>query len=201
MAGTRLLTLAIVVLGAHAAAAQDLRPGVFGAIGIANVSRAEDRSFGTELNAGVGGGIDWTRLGLDVELHRTFGLTPRQVQCGVNVPCTGAAREGFLAATMLTGNVSYFFGRSRVRPYVTGSAGVLWTDGVNSVTVATPTAATISEITESDAGLALGAGFGVDVPVTRTLSLRPEIRLYSSVALSRVNLGIVRAAVAMRYRW
>ena len=201
MPRTRLLTLAIVVLGAHAAAAQDLRPGVFGAIGIANVSRAEDRSFGTELNAGAGGGIEWTRLGLDVELHRTFGLTPRQVQCGVNVPCTGAAREGFLAATMLTGNVSYIFGHSRVRPYVTGSAGVLWTDGVNSVTVATPTAATISEITESDAGLVLGAGFGVDVPVTRTLSLRPEIRLYSSVALSRVNLGIVRAAVAMRYRW
>jgi opacity protein-like surface antigen len=201
MPGTRLLTLAIVVLGAHAAAAQDLRPGVFGAIGIANVSRAEDRSFGTELNAGVGGGIEWTRLGLDVELHRTFGLTPRQVQCGVNVPCTGAAREGFLAATMLTGNVSYFFGRSHVRPYVTGSAGVLWTDGVNSVTVVTPTAATISEITESDAGLALGAGFGFDVPVTRTLSLRPEIRLYSSVALSRVNLGIVRAAVAARYCW
>ena len=202
MRGTWLLTLAIVVFGVHAAAAQELRPGVFGTIGIGNAHRAEDRSFGTGLNAGGGAGIEWRRLGFDAELHRTTGLDPQHAVCGVvNVPCTGAAREGFLSATMLTGNVSYFFGSSRVRPYATGSVGVLWTDSVASLTVVTPVAATVSEISRTDTGLALGAGFGADVPVSRALSLRPEVRLYSSVAMSRVNLGIVRAVVGVRYHW
>ncbi len=41
---------------------------------------------------------------------------------------------------MLSGNVSYFFGEARVRPYVTGSVGVLRTESVNSLTVAGSTA-------------------------------------------------------------
>lgn len=195
------LALAMLVVGTIPAAAEDIRPGVFGAVGVANVRRAEDRSFGTELNGGGGAGIEWKRLGLDAELHRTV-LTPRQALCGVvSVPCTGTAREGFFEATMLTGNVSYFFGSSRVRPYVTGSVGVLWTDGVDSMVVVTPSAATMSEIRTSDAGLAIGAGFGVDVPLTSAMSVRPEFRTYSSVAMSRVNLDVHRAAVAVRYRW
>jgi hypothetical protein len=183
-------------------AAQDLRPAVFGAAGVANVYRTEDQSFGTTLNVGVGLGIEWKRLGFDAEMHRTLGLTPRAVQCGlVNVPCVGSAREGFLEAMMLSGNVSYFFGGPRVRPYVTGSVGVLWTESVNSLTIVSSTAATLSEFHESDTGLAVGVGFGVDVPLTPALSLRPEFRTYSSVAMSRVNLGLHRGAIGVRYRW
>jgi hypothetical protein len=77
---------------------------------------------------------------------------------------------------MLSGNVSYFFGRSRVRPYLTGSVGLLWTEGVNSLTIVSSTGATLSEFRQRDTGLALGVGFGVDVPLTRALSLRPEIQ-------------------------
>ena len=162
---------------ANPVAAQDLRPAVFGAAGIANVFRTEDQSFGTKLNVGGGLGIEWKRLGLDVELHRTLGLTPRTVQCAIgNVPCVGSAREGFLEAMMLSGNVSYFFGEQRVRPYVTGSVGVLWTESVNSLTVVSSTVATLSEFHERDTGLAIGVGFGVDVPLTPAFSLRPEFR-------------------------
>jgi hypothetical protein len=194
--------LIIIGTAANPVAAQDLRPAVFGAAAVANLYRAEDRSFGTELNLGAGLGIEWKRLGLDAELHRTMGLTPRPVQCGiVAVPCVGTAREGFLEATMLSGNVSYFFGGPRVRPYVTGSVGVLWTESVNSLTVVGGTAATLSEFQERDTGLALGAGFGVDVPLTPALSLRPEFRTYSSVARSRVNLGLHRGTIGVRYRW
>jgi hypothetical protein len=57
---------------------------------------------------------------------------------------------------MLSGNVSYFFGGQRVRPYVTGSVGVLWTESVNSLTIASSTEATLSEFHESDTGLAIG---------------------------------------------
>ena len=194
--------LALIGTVTNPVAAQDLRPAVFGAAGVANVYRAEDRSFGTELNVGAGLGIEWKRLGLDAELHRTLGLTPRAVQCALgNVPCVGSAREGFLEATMLSGNVSYLFGGPRVRAYVTGSVGVLWTESVNSLTIASSTAATVSEFSEHDTGLALGVGFGVDVPLTPALSLRPEFRTYSSVAMSRVNLGLHRGAIGVRYRW
>jgi hypothetical protein len=194
--------LVLISTVANPVAAQDLRPAVFGAAGVANVYRTEDQSFGTELNVGGGLGIEWKRLGLDIELHRTLGLTPRAVQCGIdNVPCIGSAREGFLEAMMLSGNVSYFFGGQRVRPYVTGSVGVLWTESVNSLTIASSTAATLSEFHESDTGLAIGIGFGVDVPLTPAFSLRPEFRTYSSVAMSRVNLGMHRGAIGVRYRW
>jgi hypothetical protein len=187
---------------ANPVAAQDMRPAVYGAVALTHVYRTEDRSFGTELNVGAGLGIVWKRLGLDAEVHRTLGLTPRAVQCAIgNVPCLGSAREGFLEATILSGNVSYFFGGPHVRPYVTGSVGVLWTESVNSLTIVSSTAATLSEFHESDTGLAIGVGFGVDVPLTQALSLRPEFRTYSSVAISRVNLGLHRGAIGVRYRW
>jgi hypothetical protein len=83
---------------------------------------------------------------------------------------------------------------------VTGSVGVLWTESANSLTIGS-TAATLSEFRETDTGLALGIGFGVDVPLTPALSLRPEFRTYSSVAMSRVNLGLHRGAIGVRYRW
>ena len=201
--GSTGLWVGLVLIGtvANPVAAQDRR-AVFGAAGVADVYRTEDQSFGTELNVGAGLGIEWKRLGLDAEIHRTLGLTPREVQCAIgNVPCLGSAREGFIGATMLSGNVSYFFVVRRVRPYVTGSVGVLWTESVNSLTIASTTAATLSEFHETDTGLAFGAGFGVDVPLTPAFSLRPEFRTYSSVAMSRVNLGLHRGAIAVRYRW
>ncbi len=194
--------LVLIVTVANSVAAQDLRPAIFGAAGVAKVYRAEDQSFGTELNVGAGVGIEWKRLGLDSEVHRTLGLTPRAVQCAIgNVPCVGSAREGFLEATMLSGNVSYFFGGPRVRPYVTGSVGVLWTESVNSVTLVGSTSATLSEFHERDTGLAMGVGVGLDVPLTPALSLRPEFRTYSSVAMSRVNLGLHRGTIGVRYSW
>ena len=191
----------ILIGTAAGVAAQDLRPAVFGAVGVANVYRAEDRSFGTELNVGGGLGIEWRRLGLDVDGHRTR-LTPLTFQCGVvGVPCVGEAREGFEKATMLSGNVRYFFGGSHVRPYLMGSVGVLWTEGVNSLTVVRGTVATLSEFRDRDTGLAVGVGVGVDVPLTPQLSLRPEFRTYSSTAMSRVNVGLHRGTIGLRYRW
>jgi opacity protein-like surface antigen len=174
---------------------------VFGDVGIANVYRAEDQSFGTELNVGGGIGIEWRRFGFDVDAHRTR-LAPRTFECGVaGVPCVGEAREGFEDATMVTGNVRYFFGRSRVRPYVIGSVGLLWTEVINSLTVVNGAVATLSEFRERDTGLALGAGFGVDVPVSPHLSLRPEFRTYSATALSRANVGMHRVTIGVKYRW
>ena len=76
---------------------------------------------------------------------------------------------------------------------------MLWTESVNSLTIVSSTTATLSEFHKSDTGLAIGVG--VDLPLTRTFSLRPEFRTYSSVAMSRVNLGLHRGAIGVRYRW
>src|SRR5512145_3367131 len=98
------LALVLTSTVASSVAAQDLRPAVFGAAGVAHVYRTEDQSFGTKLNIGGGLGIEWKRLGFDAEMHRTLGLTPRAVPCAIgNVSCVGSAREGFLDAMMLSG--------------------------------------------------------------------------------------------------
>jgi len=196
--------LGLAVLGtiSHPVAAQQVRPAVFATAGLANLYRADDRSFGTELNVGGGLGAEWKRLAFDIAVDRTLGLTPHAVQCGVvSVPCAGSAREGVLEATMLAGNVSYLFGGSRVRPFVTGSVGALWTDSVNSQTMVSRTAASLSEFHERDTGLAVGVGVGVDVPLTSALSLRPEFRSYSSTVMSRLNVGMHRGTIDVRYRW
>jgi hypothetical protein len=77
----------LVAAAASPLAAQELRPAIFGAVGVANVYRTEDRNFGTKPNVGVGLGIEWKRLGMDVStamsrvnlgLHRaTIGLRYR----------------------------------------------------------------------------------------------------------------------------
>jgi hypothetical protein len=58
------LGVGLVSIGtvANPVAAQDLRRAVFGAAAVANLHRAEDQSFGTELNVGGGLGIEWKRL-------------------------------------------------------------------------------------------------------------------------------------------
>ncbi len=199
---TARIALAVAAGFAAPAAAQDLHPVVFGAAGFADVYRGEDRSFGTELNLAGGGGIEWKRLGIDGEVHRTIGLTPRNVPCAVvNVTCTGSARQGVLEATMISANVSYLFGGPRVRPYVIGSVGVLRTESVNSLTVVAGATAILSEFAQRDTGMAIGVGGGADIAIAPRLSLRPEFRTYSSVILSRANLGMHRGSIALRYRW
>ena len=184
------------------AQAQNVRPVVFGSVGLAHVYRADDRGFGTETNAGGGAGIEWKRLGAEVEIHRTFGLTPEPAQCAVvNVQCVGQARAGVLEATMITGNVTYMFSAAGVRPYVIGSVGALRSETVNSVSRVVDGTETLSEFLETDTGLALGVGAGLEIPLGRSVSLRPEFRTYTSSALSRTNLGMHRVTVGLRYRW
>jgi opacity protein-like surface antigen len=187
---------------AAAAAAQEVRPVVFGSAGLATVYRGDDRNFGTEPNLGGGAGIEWRRLGIDVEFHQTIGLEPEPVQCGVAYAiCVGSSRQGLQSATMVTGNVTYRFGHDRVRPYVMGSVGALRSEMVNSLTVVRDGVATMSEFLETETGLALGIGGGLDVGLTNSLSLRPEVIFYSSTAMSRENLGMTRFTVGLRYRF
>jgi hypothetical protein len=204
MARTRTACVLVLLIStaASVASAQEAARVIFASASVAELYRADDRNFGTELNVGAGLGIEWKRVGLDAEIQRTVGLTPRAARCSVaNVPCIGSAGEGFAEATMLSTNVTYFLGRTRIRPYVSGSVGVLWTENANALTSVSDAGATLSEIRERDTALALGVGFGMDVPLNNFLSLRPEFRTYSAAAMSRVNVGIHRGTIAVRCRW
>ena len=199
---TTILGAATVSMAGSPAWAQEVHPTVFGTIGATYVYRVEDQGFGTGTDIGGGGGIQWKRLGVEVEVHRVMGLTPKTVGCAVvNVPCSGSAREGVVDPTLVSGNVSYLFRTGRVAPYVIGSLGAISSTSFNSLTTVTGGVATVSEFSEKDTGLAIGAGFGLDVALTPALSVRPEFRLYSASALSSSNLNLNRGSVAVRYRW
>jgi opacity protein-like surface antigen len=199
---TTILGAATVSMAGSPAWAQEVHPTVFGTIGATYVYRVEDQGFGTGTDIGGGGGIQWKRLGVEVEVHRVMGLTPKTVECAVvNLPCSGSAREGVVDPTLVSGNVSYLFRTGRVAPYVIGSFGAISSTSFNSVTTVTGGVATVSEFSEKDTGLAIGAGVGVDLALTPALSLRPEFRIYSASAMSKTNLNLNRGSVAIRYRF
>jgi hypothetical protein len=119
----------VIVMGTAAGvAAQELRPAVFGDLGVANVYRAEDRSFGTELNVGGGVGIEWRRLGLDViGIGRASALTFQRL-----VARSTSARRARDSRRRRCCREYQLLLRTIVCAHLTGSVGVLWTEGVNS---------------------------------------------------------------------
>jgi opacity protein-like surface antigen len=97
--------------------------------------------------------------------------------------------------------VLYFFSDARSQPYITGGLGALWTKGVGSITFGGSDPWRITELEFSDRGLAWHVGAGVRIAVTRSVSVRPEFRLYDSTIQSRVNLNLFRGSVAVGYGW
>ena len=178
------------------------RGELFANLASAHIFRAEDRSFGNPV--AIGGGVRLPiarRLGIEVEVNRALGLQAAPARCGILGGCEGTAREGVLDATLASANVYVRFPHGRVEPFLIGGVGGLWTTSVNSVTRMRDGVGVMSELEQRDAGLAIGFGGGVDVRLTPRLSVRPEIRIYDSTAMSRTNLAIIRTAVGMGYRW
>jgi hypothetical protein len=83
-----------------------------------HLARAEDQTFGDELNlAGTIGAHHASGLRFEFELNKTFGLTPDPVSCGlVGTPCVGEAVSGVRSNAIASGNVLYTFGDGRVAP-------------------------------------------------------------------------------------
>ena len=183
------------------AQAQEVRPVVYGTVGLSNVYRAEDRNFGTAADAGGGAGIEWKRLGIDGDVFHggERGLEP--VPCSVSVPCSGTANSGVLSLTMASANVSYALSSSRVRPYLVGSIGAIWSTTVDGRIDVAGGTATLTEIESRDTGLTIGVGFGVDIPFSDAFSIRPEFRTFTGSALSGANLGVHRMSLGLRYKW
>ena len=183
----------VVMSGMFAnAQAQELRPVLYGTVGFSNVYRAEDRNFGTAVDAGGGVGIEWKRLGIDGDFFRGGERGLEAVSCAVSVPCSGTATSGVVSLTMASASVSYALSSSRVRPYLVGSIGAIWSTMVDGRIDVAGGAATLTEFESRDTGLTIGIGFGVDIPLTDALSIRPEFRTYTGSALSSANLGVHR---------
>jgi opacity protein-like surface antigen len=115
--------------------------------------------------------------------------------------CEGSAREGVLDLSLATANLYVRFPYGRVEPFLVGGAGVLWTTTVNSVTRVRDGIGIMSEMEERDAGLAIGFGGGATVALTSRWSVRPEIRIYDSTAMSRSNLAVIRTVLGVGYSW
>ncbi len=181
--------------------AQVLTREVFATIGQGRLFRIDDNPFGSGPNLGAGIGLTHRRgLGIDFELNRTLGLSARTVPCGiVNLPCEGTARQGVTSATILSGNVRYEFTRARVRPYVTGGLGAFLSRGYSPAIYVSEQRAVFSEELWNDTGLAFNFGAGLRIRLSRSLALRPELRLYSASALSRANLSLFRPSLVLAW--
>lgn len=182
---------------------QPLVPEVFVSIGHGHLFRIEDNPIGSGPNIGAGIGLRHrSGLGFDVELNRTLGLAASTAPCGIaNVPCEGSARQGVTGATILSFNMRYEFTRARVRPYLTGGIGPLWSKGFSPTLYASEQRAIFREESWNDTGLAVAFGGGLRIGLTRSLSLQPELRVYNATALSRANLSLFRPSLALAWSW
>jgi opacity protein-like surface antigen len=193
----------LVAVFAGAVQSQPLTREVFVSVAQGRLFRIGDNPLDSGPNVGAGVGLlHRSGLGVDIGLNRTFGLRAKPAACGVvNIPCEGSAREGTTAATIFSVDARYEFTRARVRPYVTGGVGALRSSGFSPTLYISEQRAVFSEQEWSDTGLAFNVGGGVRIRLGERLSIRPELRVYNGVALSRANLCMFRPSVVLAYSW
>lgn len=144
------------------------------------------RVFGDRPNIGGGAGLRWRRLGIQFEMNRMLGLSPKEAVCDVvGETCVGTAHDGARSATATSVNVLFFFPKTHVEPYITGGIGALSSTQVSSVLNSSAgRPPTFTEEEWRDRGFAFNCGGGVRVPITQAINLAPELRIYNSTLLS-----------------
>jgi opacity protein-like surface antigen len=178
------------------------QPEAGGSLAWGHTVRFGDQTFGDTPNLGLTlSARHETGLGFEVEVNKTFGLTPEPVPCSGVVPCTGEAVSGVRTTLITSGNVLYYFSGNRVRPYVIGGIGVMWTDWAYSITMARGHVDEIMQRDERDTGMVISFGGGLRIHLAENLSVRTELRVYDSSALSRSNLTLVRTSVGIGVGW
>jgi len=170
-------------------------------VGVSAVGRGGDSGLGAHVSPGGAVGLRRSRFGVEVEGHSVPGLTAAPAACGL-ANCTGSARSGLLRADVMSANALFFLSGDPGRQfYLSGGLGALWSKEVTSMTIGLPGGAYMSEIAYDETGLAISVGAGLHLVLARHIIVRPEARLYSSVAMSRSNLGLFRASIASGYEW
>ena len=198
-----LLTAVAILSSASIATAQSpaWTPEISIAAGLGHVFRFEDQTFGDRANAG--GSVAMVhRSGWAFELHadNTFGLAPKPAPCGlVNVTCVGVAHYGPTKMSVMSINVRRYFRSGRVRPYLTGGLGVMWSRSLHSMTTVSGSIATNTEFATSDRGFGPDLGAGVRLRMSPSWSVETEVRWLDAPWLSRQNLAVARLLAGATY--
>ena len=197
-----LITLATIAVPSIAAGqSRSWTPEISIAAGLGHVFRWEDQTYGDRINAAAGVAIAH-RSGWAFEWHadRTFGLEPRLAPCGtVNATCVGSAHEGPDKMAVMSFNVRRYFGDGRVRPFLTGGLGVMWSRSLHSVTQVRGSIATNTEFASSDRGFGPDLGAGMRLRLARSWSVETEVRWLDAPWLSRQNLAVTRLLAGATY--
>lgn len=175
-------------------------PEIYIGGGLGHVFRWEDRTYGDRANAGGGVGIAHSS-GWAFEVHGdwTFGLEPPLAPCLVNVTCVGVGHDGPTSMTAASINARYHFNKRRLRPYLIGGLGVLWSRSLHSLTQTQGPIAIVTESQSSDRGFGPELGAGLRLPLARGWSLNGELRWLDAPWLSRQNLAITRITTHVTY--
>lgn len=194
---------------AQPVSASEISPEVFGTIGFGHLANC-CRVFGDGPLVGGGAGLWWRRLGVEVDAQRMLGLSPRSLACAVQygqecLPGEQGARSMALASVSALVTLA----KTRVEPYVAGGVGVMWSTQTepdlerlfSGGPGRPPTAVNLQQRDVSDRGFAFNFGGGVRIPVTAAIAVRSEVRIYNAELLSAYNMGLVRVAAQVGYRW
>lgn len=177
--------------------------------GLGHVFRFDDQGFGNggNLYAGVEVPV-WRKLRFGAEVNRTFGLSPRPVQCGgvlsapgVPLPCTGSARRGVGSLTGASFVGLYYLGNHRLQPYFLGGVSILRSEYFDASSIVHRDYVEFYEQSRRDTGVGLTLGAGLRAVINRHFSLRPELRVSDGTALSSSNLSQLRFSLGLSYGW
>jgi hypothetical protein len=197
-------SLLVVIALPRPARAQASRPHeltreAFVTFGGGHVFRPEGRSFGTGLDLGGGLGVSGARLGVEFNVNHLSEFAQLVSPCAF----PGCQGSSLSSATLASANVLYYVAGTRVRPYVTGGAGGLWSRGTHSVVTGVGNIGHIPVLTiveDHDASVALNVGGGVRIAVGKWFSLRPEVRFHDSTSSSQ-NLSAFLITVNAAFSW
>jgi opacity protein-like surface antigen len=199
---TAVTILALLMPGASwAQSPPSLTPELSASVGLGHVFRFEDQTFGDRLN--LGGSVAVVhRAGwaFELEANKTRELSPIPAPCGVvGVTCVGIGHDGPRSVMSLSANLQYRFRNRRLQPYLLAGVGVMRSRSLHSTTRVMGSQAIVSEEESRDTGFGPDLGAGLRLPMTRSLSINPEIRWLEAGALSRENLAVTRLTLRVAY--
>ena len=190
-------------------------PEIFGTVSFNHSLEkgGEPHVRGVGLSGGLGFTNELSRMGLEVEFTRLFDRSTKRLTCqdfGVSPPtCEGSGRYGPESLSLVSGNLHYQFPGSSVQPYVTGGAGGVWSKVFRAYysgfRYAGQRISWVQEVRLNQRGFVWNLGGGVRIPISRSASLRPDIRFYNTslrhTSLSGPTLNFMRISIAVGIHW
>jgi opacity protein-like surface antigen len=169
-----------------------------------NLALGQSETRGRGMTGPPSAGAAWgmrhsSGFGLEFDVNHTFGGSTRMISCA-DAPstapslegCVGEGRQGIQDTTIGSAKVQYFFSNSRVQPYVSGGVGIYqssaWISAVAPRFLSGEPS--LNESLSRRRGVAVVAGGGARIALTRQMSLRPDITIYKADDWTHVRAGL-----------